>query len=89
MPTPRFMSQVEFARRWATSLSTLRNWRIREYLILAPNGQVDVKQIEANLRERPRQWRGGSCAGPAEDAATPREAVLAELRAKYPEAPDS
>ena len=55
MPTPRFMSQVEFARRWTTSLTILRNWRVRGYLILAPDGQVDVRQTEANLRERPRQ----------------------------------
>jgi hypothetical protein len=60
----KLISMLAAARLWGVAPKTVREWRLKGYLVRASDGRVDVKRSEAKLKQRPHRYRGGTCRGP-------------------------
>lgn len=80
----KFISMSAAARRWGVSTKTAREWRQKGYLVCRADGRVDVARSEANLKRRPRRYRGGVCRGPAAAVPTRAARLLKQMRAACP-----
>ena len=56
---PTEMSQADFARFHSVSRKTVFIWKTQGYIVLTPQGLVDVAASNIGLRGRPEVNRGG------------------------------
>jgi hypothetical protein len=68
------------ARLWGVAPKTVREWRLKGYLVRASDGRVDVKRSEAKLKQRPHRYRGGTCRGPLAPVQTRAARLLRQMR---------
>jgi hypothetical protein len=80
----KLISMLAAARLWGVAPKTVREWRLKGYLVRASDGRVDVKRSEAKLKQRPHRYRGGTCRGPLAPVQTRAARLLRQMRQACP-----
>jgi hypothetical protein len=65
------MSWQQYGARHGVSQQTISRWRAAGFLVQDEHGHILVGASDDRLAARPRHYRGGRCAGPAQDDTRP------------------